>query len=49
MRQTSLFPLTLRPTTRDIADSVKEGGVANLPDAIPRRAGTQGLFFSCRK
>src|SRR5438034_614632 len=36
MRQPSLFPLTLRPTTRDIADSVKQGGIAALPDGVRR-------------
>src|SRR5882672_6704850 len=36
MRQPSLFPLTLRPTTRDIADSVKEGGIAALPEGVRR-------------
>ena len=48
MRQTSLFPLTLRPTTRDIADSVKEGGVANLPDAMRKADAATYQEVRCR-
>ena len=48
MRQTSLFPLTLRPTTRDIADSVKEGGVANLPDAMRKANAATYQEVRCR-
>jgi len=48
MRQTSLFPLTLRPTTRDIADSVKDGGVANLPDAMRKADAATYQEVRCR-
>ena len=48
MRQTSLFPLNLRPTTRDIADSVKEGGVANLPDAMRKADAATYQEVRCR-
>src|SRR6478752_3890776 len=48
MRQTSLFPLNLRPTTRDIADSVKEGGVTNLPDAMRPADGASYQEVICR-
>ena len=48
MRQNSLFPLTLRPTTRDIADSVKEGGVANLPDAMRKADAATYQEVRCR-
>src|SRR6476620_41506 len=48
MRQTSLFPLTFRPTTRDIADSVKEGGVANLPDAMRKADAATYQEVRCR-
>ena len=48
MRQTSLFPLTLRPTTRDIADSVKEGGLANLPDGMRKADAATYQEVRCR-
>ena len=48
MRQTSLFPLTFRPTTRDIADSVKEGGIANLPDAMRKADAATYQEVRCR-
>ena len=48
MRQTSLFPLNLRPTTRDIADSVKEGGVTNLPDAMRKADAATYQEVRCR-
>ena len=48
MRQTTLFPLTLRPTTRDIAGSVKEGGIANLPDAMRKADSATYQEVRCR-
>jgi len=48
MRQPSLFPLTFRPTTRDIANSVKEGGVAALPDAVRRADEASYQEVRCR-
>src|SRR6476469_1080560 len=48
MRQTSLFPLTLRPTTRDIADSVKEGGTAALTEAQRRADAARYQEVACR-
>ena len=32
MDQQSLFPLTVRPTTRAIADAVRGGGAAGAPE-----------------
>ena len=48
MRQPTLFPLTLRPTTRDIADSVKEGGIAALPDGVRRADNATYQEVRCR-
>jgi DNA repair photolyase len=48
MRQPSLFPLIFRPTTRDIAASVKEGGVAALPDAVRRADAASYQEVRCR-
>jgi DNA repair photolyase len=48
MRQQSLFPLTLRPTTRQIADRVKDGGVAALPSAVLRADDATYQEVQCR-
>jgi DNA repair photolyase len=48
MHQDSLFPLTFRPTTRDVADAVRAGGVEALPDAVRRADEASYQEVRCR-
>jgi DNA repair photolyase len=48
MRQASLFPLVLKPTTRDIANSVREGGIDNLPDGVRKADDATYQEVRCR-
>src|SRR6185503_227955 len=44
----SLFPLTIRPTTRDVARLVKEGGVSALTEAQRRADAASYQEVTCR-
>jgi DNA repair photolyase len=48
MRQASLFPLVLKPTTRDVANSVREGGIDNLPDGVRKADDATYQEVRCR-
>lgn len=46
MRQDTLFPLRLLPTTRAVADAVRQGGVAGLPS--PERLADEATYQEVR-
>ena len=46
--QAALFDLGARPTTRTVADRVRTGGVASLPDAVRRGDGARYQDVICR-